>query len=445
MSVSHVKYLLIGGGLASSTAAQAIRALDPRGELMLIGQERIRPYHRPPLSKGYLRQQRTGRRPELFVQPPEWYADNRVQLRTGVRASHLDANRRSVALENGQEIAFDRLLIATGMAPDHLKIPGHDWPNVHYVRSVDDADRLHHAIEKALGEGLRHERAASPAAGVGRGRAAVIGGGLLGVELAATLAQLGLAVDLVVSQPHPWARFAGENTGRFIARYLESRGVSVHVGRPPARLDGDGRAQRVDLGDGSAPIPCDFVVAAVGATVNRELLRSTPINSEKAILVDPHCRTNVEGIYAAGDCCAVYDSLFGKHRVLDHWPNAVLTGHISGTHMAGGEARYDGVNHFDSEIFDLTLLAWGEPRLVDRRLIRGAGATGNGGNGTAAGDRADLIEIGIAADGRIAQVLAINHPGESELLRELVARRVRVEGNEEALKDPSVPLATLLD
>ena len=262
MTIGHVKYLLIGGGLASSSAAAAIRKLDPQGELFLVGQEKVRPYHRPPLSKTYLR---TREREELFVQPASWYAEQQIQLRTGVRASRLDTSRHVAALESGEEISYDKLLIATGMSPAHLAIPGADLPNVYYLRSVEDAVRLNHAAEKALAEGLRHDR--------GRGRACVIGGGVLGVELAATLTQLGLAVELIAPSG-PWDKFAGEQTARFLTRFLESRHISVHIGRRPQRLEGDGRAQRVIL-DESSFATCNFVVAAVGATVNRAIPRGS--------------------------------------------------------------------------------------------------------------------------------------------------------------------------
>ena len=425
MSSLHVKYLLVGGGLATSSAAQAIRKLDPRGELMIAGAERIGPYHRPPLSKEYLRQPRRGDRSGLFALPSNWYAENQVRLRTGLRASALDTARRTVALENGEEISFDQLLLATGMSPLHLSIPGADYPNVYYVRTADDVDRLRNAADKALREGQRYRN--------GRGKIAVVGAGVLGVELAASLTQLGLAVELLASKSHPWHKFAGEHTGGFLTRYLEKRGIAVHTNCRPQRFEGDGRVQRVVINDSSF-VTCDFVVAAVGAVANRELLRGTPINAEKAILVDPRCRTNVEGIYAAGDCAAVFDPLFGKHRMLDHWENATVTGAIAGTNMAGGDARYDVANHFFSDVFELSMNAWGEPRQADRRLIRGSTST----------DSPDFVEIGIAADGRIAQTIAMNHAGEDELLAELVKRRVRVAGNEEALKDPTTPLSHLL-
>jgi 3-phenylpropionate/trans-cinnamate dioxygenase ferredoxin reductase subunit len=423
MSGLHVKYLIVGGGLAGAAAARAIRAIDPQGELVIIGREANAPYHRPPLSKTYLRRQ--SRREELFVQPAGWYAEQRVQLRSGARAAHLDVPRRVVTLESGEGIGFDNLLLATGMSPLHLTAPGADLPNVLYLRTLEDAERLGHAIDKAKSEGTKHA--------TGRGRVTVIGGGALGVEMAATLTQMNLHVDLLAAHEHPWDKFAGANTGKFLSHYLEKHGVTVHPNRRPLRLEGDGRVQRVVL-DAKTSLACDFVVAAVGAVTNKELLRGTSINAEKAILVDPRCRTNVPNIFAAGDCAAVFDPLFGKHRIIDHWDHASVTGAIAGTNMAGGDVGYDAVNYFFSDVFDLSLSAWGEPKQVDRRLIRGLASV----------DGPDFIEIGIAADGRVAQVLAVNHAGEDELLRDLVGERVHVEGREESLKDPAFPLASLL-
>src|SRR5439155_2934997 len=164
----------------------------------------------------------------------QWYAEQQIQLRTGVRASHLDTPRHVAALENGDEISYEKLLLATGMSPAHLTIPGADLPNVYYLRNVEEAVRLNNAAEKALAEGLRHDR--------GRGRACVIGGGVLGVELAATLTQIGLAVELIAPKG-PWDKFAGEHTARFMTRFLEDHHIAIHTGRRPQKLEGDGRAQ----------------------------------------------------------------------------------------------------------------------------------------------------------------------------------------------------------
>lgn len=404
MSTTHVHYVLIGGGLASSSAAEAIRAIDPNGSVVLIGQENSRPYHRPPLSKEFLRN--PAKRDELFTLPDDWFARHDVQLRTGRRAVHLDASRHCVSLDNGDEISGERLLLATGASPRALAIPGATLPGVFYLRTLEDCQRLQTAAAKAKAD----SRGRTPDRG--RGNVVVIGGGVLGVELTASMTQLGLAVDLVITGDFPWNVFAGEATGRFLTHYLEHHGARVHTGGGATRIEGDGRAQRVVLADG-AVLPCDFVIAAVGATANKDLLRGTPLSAGKAIIVDDHCRTTDPAIYAAGDCAAVFDPLFGKHRVLEHWDNAKVTGTIAGTNMAGGSARYDAVNYFFSDVFELSLSGWGEARLVDRRIIRG----------TPQVESPDFVEFGIAADGRLAQVIAVGHSGEDDRLRGLVARR----------------------
>ena len=281
-------------------------------------------------------------------------------------------------------------------------------------------------MAKAAREGQAHPK--------GRGRAMVIGGGPLAVELAGSITQAGLLVDLVVAEEHPLRRYVGETTGRWIARFLEGHGVCVHCNERATRLDGDGRIQRVLLASGKT-VPCDFVVAAVGIVVNKDLLRGTPIAAEKAILVDAGCRTSVRDIFAAGDCAAVFDPLFGKHRILEHWDSAALTGQIAGTNMAGGEAKFQTASYFDSEVFGLKLEVWGESRAVDRRIIRGL----------ASGESPQFIEFGVAADGRLAQIIAGARQDRKELFASLIERRVSVIGKEEHLKDPSLAVEGILD
>ena len=418
----HFKYLLAGGGVASSTAAQAIRQRDPQGSILLVAQEQIRPYHRPPLSKDYLGGSRD--RPQLFTQSPDWYDQHRVTLYTGCRVVRIDVPRQAVVLDNGQTISFQNLLIAIGGTARVLHIPGTDLPNIFALRTVDDADRLATGAEKALAEGQPHER--------GRGVATVIGGGLLGVELSATLTRMGLLTHLVSGGGWPWHRIAGQSTGRFLEHYLEDHGVRVHCGQRVRALEGDGRVQRVLLDE--QVIETDLVIPAIGLHVNRDLLGGTSIAAERAILTDDHARTNVPSIYAAGDCSAIFDPRFGKHRLFDHWDHARTTGWLAGSNMAGGDEAFDSVGAFASDVFELSMTAWGEPRLVDRRLIRGNP------NPTAP----DYIEIGVAADGRIAQVLSVHPPGRQVDLSELVRRRVQIDGYEEQLKDPTIPIESFL-
>jgi 3-phenylpropionate/trans-cinnamate dioxygenase ferredoxin reductase subunit len=425
----HVKYLLIGAGGAGSAAAEAIRANDPAGSILLIGQEHNRPYLRPELSKTYLRRERS--RAEIAALPVGWYTEHGVELRTGRRAVSLDTARACITLDSGEEAAFDQLLIATGSSPRPLKIPGAELPNVYYLHTLDDCDRILHALDKAKSEGRTqpgHPKiAASP-----RGCVAVIGAGLLAVELAASLKQMNFHVELVVGRSHPWARYAGETIGRFITTLLQDHGVVVHNDLTAEQLEGDGRVQHVRMSNGKS-IDCDLALAAIGVVPHRELLRGTPIAAEKAILVDARCRTNLPNIYAAGDCAAILDPLYGKHRVLDHWNTARLTGAIAGASMAGPDARYDIVSTFSSDVFDLKLTAWGDPRFVDRRLVRSS----------LNGASPQLAEIGVASDGRVVQIVAIGRTEEHGHFHRLIQSRFNVAGKEEIIKDPLMSLDQL--
>lgn len=409
----HVKYLLIGGGIASSAAAESIRSLDKTESILLVAQEISRTYDRSPLSKGYLR--RTTEKRELAAKQLGWYAEHGIQLRTGRRVAHIDVPRSCALIDNGDEVFFDSMMLATGAVPKPIGLTGGGLPNTFYLKTIADADRLHHAIEISRS--------------AGHNRACVIGAGLLGVEVAASLAQVGMHIDLIQSQATVWPKIAGEQTGAFLGRRLKSAGVKVHDGVRAVRLEGDGRVQRVVLSDDSI-VPADFVVAAVGSQLNREILRNTPIAAESAVLTDEHGRTNIENIYAAGDCAAILDRRFGKHRPATHWGHAATTGRLCGINMAGGDAAYDEVTHFTSEVAGLTVHVWGESRFVSHRLMRGNALCDEGG----------FAEIGIAADGRVAQIVAVDREDEHAAYERMVYDRVTIADRAEALKDPATPL-----
>jgi len=250
--------------------------------------------------------------------------------------------------------------------------------------------------------------------------------------LASSLTQAGLNVDLAVSGNHPWRRFAGEATGRCVARFLEDHGVTVHLADRASRLEGDGRVQRVVLASGKT-LTCDFAVAATGIVIHKEILRGTPIAAEKAILVDSACRSSVRGIFAAGDCAAVFDPLFGKHRMLHHWESASQTGRIAGTNMAGGNVHFESDSYFDTEVFGLKVAVWGEARVVDRRLIRG----------TPRAESPRFAEIGVDSKGRVSQIIAVGQPERQDLLKRLVRERAITEGREQHLSDPNLDLELL--
>jgi NADPH-dependent 2,4-dienoyl-CoA reductase/sulfur reductase-like enzyme len=422
MPRQHVNFLLLGGGIAAHEAARSIRSRDTGSSIMMIAREAARPYRRPELSKSYLL--RKVPRESIFVDNARWHEQNYVSLRTGMSASQIDANRHSVFLASGEEFMFDRLLIATGCAAKKLNVPGEALPNVHTLRNVNDADRLLHAIDTARHEGLPIPNDPDPKH---RGRAVVIGGGLLGVEVAASLKTLGMHVELVAGRSHPWAHYAGDAVGRVVSRSLESHGILIHTDRSVMKLEGDGRVQRVVLSDGTR-IDTNLAIVCIGVDPTQELLRNTPIASEKAILVDQHCRTNVADIFAAGDCAAAFDPLFGRYRFFPHWNQAAMLGAVAGDVMAGGDRVVDPSIAIESHWFEQYGFICGERKHIDRRILRQTPEK--------------IIEFGIAGDGRLSQIVSVGDI-DQRAARNLIAKRVQTSGREEAFKDPNVDLRSL--
>ncbi len=417
----HVKYLILGGGTAGSAAAEAIRQLDPGAELMLIGQEISRPYHRPFLSRQFLRGE-FGRE-NVFSFSDHWFTEHRVQFRSGRRAVRLDTERSSVMLNSADEISFDRLLIATGGSAAPLNVEGAELPNLYYLRTLEDAERLRMVMSMG--------RAQSSSSQPPRLRkVVVIGAGLLGMEIAASFSRGGLDVEIVTPAQWPWIDFAGQTVGQFGIRLLQKYGVGIRCNAPVSRLDGDGRVQRIVLASGDA-IKCDFAVAAVGMRPNIDLLRGTTIAAEQAILVDERCRTSSPDIYAAGDCAAIFDPRVGKHRVLAHWRSAQLSGRIAGTNMAGGDMKYDAVSFFDTEIFGVPIGIWGGQQPVDRRVVR---------NVSFSLESPQFIELGIDREDHIVQAIAVGRQDDGAILERWISQSVTVRGVEERFKDPSIPL-----
>jgi 3-phenylpropionate/trans-cinnamate dioxygenase ferredoxin reductase subunit len=413
MSHSHFRYVLVGGGVAAESAAAAIRGVDPVSPVLVVGREPSRPYDRRTLSKSLVARDR--HHVGDFLKPSTWFADQGVELRTGRRVSHLETGRQSVVLDNGQDVGYDALLLATGASPARLDVPGASLPNLFYLRTLADADRLGHAVDVCKAAGHKS--------------VAVIGGGVLGTEVAQTLTKAGLAVQLIVGRPHPWGRFAGDSVGQFVTRALRRTGIEVLNHRRAVALSGDGRVQRVLLDDGNS-VPCDFAVAAVGSVVERDLLRGTPLRAETAVLIDDRCQTVDPHVYAAGDCSAVFDPAFGKHRIVDHWDHAIGTGTVAGTNMAGGDARYTGSDRYTTSAGGTEVLVTGEPRLVDRRFLRGSSA----------GDDAAFVEFGVAADGRLASAVIVRPEPDAAQIEKLVRSRATVLGRQDQLADVSVPI-----
>jgi len=352
--MDSTKYLLAGGGIAANEALKQIKKLDPTGSVTLISDEPVLPYDRPPLSKYFLRGEKP--REKLFFLPESFYAENGVTTILGKKAQSLDAARATVTLEDETTIRYEKLLIATGGRPVPLNVPGAHSKGVHYLRSLADAEAI--AAEAKPGK-----------------RAVLVGAGFIGMELAASLVQMGLQVTVVEMLPHIWPRFAGEGLAQYVQRYCQERGITFLTSDSLAEITGQGHVTGVKTKAGKE-IACDMVCVGIGLIPNLELARSGGLKIENGLVVDETMHTSHPNIYAAGDIASFPDPVFGRQRRVEHWGHAEYSGQVAGMNMAGKEMKYDLLSYVWSDIFDLHLEFAGDEHEHDQTLLRGDVAAG---------------------------------------------------------------------
>jgi 3-phenylpropionate/trans-cinnamate dioxygenase ferredoxin reductase component len=342
------RIVIVGASLAGATAAATLRDEGFDGEIRLIGAEAQLPYNRPPLSKGYLRQQE--RFEDQLVKPAGYYAEQRIALTLGVRATAIDAKQKLVELEGGERVAYDRLLVTTGGRNRTLSVPGATLEGVFQLRTVEDCDRI---------------RAATPRAR----RAVVMGLGFIGSEVSASLRQLGIEVAAVEGARVPLARVLGDEVGQALAEIHREKGVELVLGDSVAALEGSARVERVRTTRGRV-LECDMVVAGIGIVPNTELLAAAGAEVENGVLVEEHCRTSLPDVFAAGDVTNHLHPVFGRLRV-EHWNNGYQQGRAVARSLLGGAQPYDYIHSFWSDQYEHTLEYVGFATRWDRLVFRG--------------------------------------------------------------------------
>jgi 3-phenylpropionate/trans-cinnamate dioxygenase ferredoxin reductase subunit len=321
-------YVVVGGGLAAAKAVEALRSEGYDGELVLVSAESELPYERPPLSKEFL----LGKKPaeDARALPEQWYADNDVQLELGTTAEALDPSAQTLQLADSRELRFDKVLLATGSAPRRLDVEGVDAADPLYLRTVEHARTLKTALE------------------TGGRRVVVVGGGWIGLEVAAAARTYGNEVTVIEPQPTPLYGPLGPELGEHFARLHREHGVTVLTGSGVQRIDG-----RIVVDSAGGRHQADTLVVGVGIQPRVELARQAGIDVDHGILTDASLRTSHPAVWAAGDVAEWLHPLYGKRIRVDHWANALNGGAAAGRAMAGQEVVYDRVPYFFSDQYDL--------------------------------------------------------------------------------------------
>lgn len=402
------KYLLIGGGLAGGRAVDGIRQLDQEGSVGLVTQESHRPYERPPLSKKYMRQEVGLDR--VYLDEPEAYEDKNVDILTGVRAAHLDRDGRTVTLDDGRELAYEKLLLATGGHAWRLPIPGNELGNVFTLRTIEDSEQ----IREAGGEG-KH--------------ALIMGGSFIGSEVAASLRQLGTQVTMIFPESRLLKRIVPVELSDLLFAVYRDEGIDVFPNTVSEGMEGDAEVKRVTLDNGDT-IDVDLVVMGVGIRLNTELAEEADLEltEEGAIVVDEYLRTSDPDIYAAGDIAAWPDPTFGERLRVEHWDVARRQGRRAGRNMAGEEVAYTALPYFFSDLFDLSFEVWGNLSSWDQTVLRGSLDEGS-------------FAFYYFDQGHLVGVLSMNRPSaERGPMQDLIKARPTYAAVAEKLRDESLDL-----
>ena len=334
--------VIVGAGAAGAAAAEALRRYGYRGPISLIGVEA--PVDRPNLSKDYL----AGTAPEEWMplRSPQFYADAGIDLITGETVTGIDRAGRLVHLEGGQQLRYGALLLATGAEPLRLPVPGGDLPHVHYLRSLDDSRSIIAALDNTT-------------------RAAVIGAGFIGLEVAASLRHREIEVTVIAPEEVPLAHAVGENLGRFVEDLHREHGVGFRLGRGVTEI----RASEVILDDGTE-VAADLVVVGVGVTPRTEVAESAGLAVDDGIMADNHLRTSDPHIWAAGDV-ARYPGPDGEAVRVEHWVLAERQGQTAARNMVGHDVTFTEPPFFWSQHYDVPINVTGHLAGWDEEVVSG--------------------------------------------------------------------------
>ncbi len=347
--MSHRTLAIVGASVAGAKAAEAARESGYDGRIVLIGDEATAPYERPPLSKAVLRGE--AEPASTRVHPDGFYDDHNIELVTD-RVVGIDSSSRRLALSDGDTLAFDAAILATGAEPRRLAVPGAELDGVRYLRSVDDSNRLREAIASAS-------------------RVAVIGAGWIGSEVAASARQMGADVVLIAPTSVPLGHVLGDEIGEVFRRLHADNGVQLRLGVGVSELQGSGGVEEVVLTDGTTEA-ADLVVAGIGVTPRTDVAGAgCGLAVDNGIVADQHLETNVAAIYAAGDVANAWHPRYRRHVRVEHWANALNQGTTAGRNVAGWREVYDRLPYFFSDQYDLGMEYVGLSSSSDELVVRG--------------------------------------------------------------------------
>jgi NADPH-dependent 2,4-dienoyl-CoA reductase/sulfur reductase-like enzyme len=401
-------FVMVGAGAAGNAAAETLRREGFAGRIVLVTAESVLPYDRPTLSKELMAGEA---KPEwLPLHDAGFYDDRGIELMTGRRVAGIDPAERVIEFEDGDQLSFDKALLATGATPRNLDIPGADLEGYFLLRSRADAEAIDAALE-------------------GAETAVIIGASFIGMEVGWGLRQRGLDVHVVAPENVPMSRIFGEAVGKWLHEKHEEAGVQFHLGATPEEVRGNGAVEEVLLSNGQT-LPADLVVAGVGVRPAVGFLEGSGLLRDGVVPVDATLQTEAEDIYAAGDIALVPSHYSGESHRIEHWTVAERQGQHAARAMLGSDELYKEIPFFWTHQADASITHIGYPGETDEVVVRGE-----------VGDGEWLI--GFYANGRLRAAACKWMDREILSLMELMKAGKEIPAD--VLADPSTDLVGMLE
>ncbi len=396
--------IIVGAGQASGQAAASLRQEGYEGSITIFGEEDQVPYQRPPLSKAYLSGELSRNR--VLVRPENFYPDKKITLNAATRIDSVDPAEKKVRTEDGETHSYDKLLIATGSRPRILNIKGSNLEGIHYLRTIADVDAIRFSMESAK-------------------QVCIVGGGYIGLEVAAVAKKMGLDVTVLEMEDRILQRVTTKEMSAFYHELHTSRGINIRTGAMVSGFEGKTKVSSVVFGN--KKLPAQLVIIGIGIVPNVELAKAAGLQCDNGIVVDEYCRTSNSDVYAAGDCTNHPNPILDRRLRLESVPNAMEQARVASTNMLGGTKVYSAIPWFWSDQYDLKLQMVGFSSDGDTAIVRGDKSTNE-------------FAIFYLKDGKIVAVDAVNSPREFMVCKQLYGKKV----NPKDLADPGFELKSLL-
>lgn len=396
--------VIVGAGQGAGQAAASFRQDGYEGNIIILGDEAFPPYQRPPLSKQYL----SGELPleRVFVRPAKFYEERNIDLRTNTRVESINTAAKTVTTANGEAIAYEKLLLATGSRPRKLTIPGSDLPGIFYMRTIADVDAIAAAMKTAK-------------------KVVIVGGGYIGLEVASVAVTSGLDVTVLEMEQRILQRVTTPFMSDYYHQLHTSRGLKILTSTAVSGFSGTGQVAQVLCGD--TAIDADLVIVGIGIIANTEIASAAGIACDNGITVDDHCRTSVPDVYAIGDCTNHPNPILGRRLRLESVPNALEQARVAVANMCGQDKVYATVPWFWSDQYELKLQMVGFSADGDSQVVRGDVAN-------------NTFAVFYLKAGAVVAVDAVNSPREFMVCKQLYGKQVDVA----RLADPATDLKSLV-